>query len=404
LENQLAINGHSAVINSPLSPWPVYQPDEIAAVTKVLESGKTNYWTGNHCSEFEQKFSKLCGCDHAVAVANGTVAIELALKAIDIQIGEEVIVTARSFFASASAIVACGATPVFCDVEPESGNISANTIVPHITSKTKAIIVVHLAGWPCDMDPIIAIAEKHDIVIIEDCAQAHGASYKGKTVGSIGHIGCFSFCQDKIISTGGEGGMLVTNKENYWRKAWSYKDHGRGYDKVFHYQHPPGFRWLSEGFGTNWRLTEMQAAIGICQIDKLSEWLELRKRNADTLRQVFNNYSAFRTPVPEQEYKHSYYRLYTYINEDELKPGWSRDKIREAIRAEGLPVVDGACPEIYLENAFKDLENFRHNAPLPIAKSLGETSLMFPVHHTLSQDDLSNMCRAVQKVLDVANK
>lgn len=402
-QEELAINGGPQHCDQSFSSWPQYGEDEILAVTEVLRSGKVNYWGGSKCDKFEKNFAKLCNCKYGIAVANGTVSLELALKAINLQPKDEVIVTSRSFFASVSSIVVSGGTPVFCDVDADSGNLTADTIRENITPKTKAVIAVHLAGWPCDMDPIMQLAEEHNIIVIEDCAQAHGATYKGVPVGGIGHIGSFSFCQDKIMSTGGEGGMLVTNNEEYWSKAWSYKDHGRGYDKVYNYDHPPGFRWLAEGFGTNWRLTEMQAAIGLCQIEKLEEWLELRKRNAEILAKCFSKYSSCRTPTPDAGTNHVYYKFYTYIVPSNLKDGWDRNKVREALRAEGVPVIDGICSEMYLENAFKDYEDFRPNFYLPVARSFGEISMMFPVHHTLSIEEMNMMCEAISKVMNVAN-
>lgn len=403
-ENELAINGGQKACDISFSPWPVYEDDEILAVTQVLQSGKVNYWGGSKCGAFEEAFAALCGCEYAVAVANGTLALELALKAIFIEPGDEVIVTSRSFFASASAIVATGGTPVFCDVDGDSGNLTANTIEARITDKTKAVIAVHLAGWPCDMDPIMALAEKFNLVIIEDCAQAHGAKYKDRPVGGIGHVGCFSFCQDKIMSTGGEGGMLVTNDKSIWNKAWSYKDHGRGYDKVFNYDHPPGFRWLCEGYGTNWRLTEMQAAIGLVQLDKLAGWVELRRRNAALLKACFDETGGLRTPVAPSDYYDASYKLYTFVEQANLQEGWDRSAVREALRAEGLPVIDGACSEIYLENAFNGPDSFRPTSPLPVAHELGEASLMFNVHHTLKAEEIETMCNAVRKVMTVASK
>ncbi|MFC7049271.1 DegT/DnrJ/EryC1/StrS family aminotransferase [Emcibacter nanhaiensis] len=401
-DNLLAINGGPKACPAPFSPWPLYEEDEIAAVVEVLRSGKVNYWGGTKCTALEEAFASLCNCKFGVAVANGTLALELALKAIDIQSGDEVIVPSRSFFASASAIVAAGGVPVFCDVDIDSGNLTVETIEAKLTDRTKAVIAVHLAGWPCDMDPILELANQKNLLVIEDCAQAHGALYKDRPVGGIGHIGCFSFCQDKIISTGGEGGMLVTNDKNVWNKAWSYKDHGRGYDKVFNYDHPPGFRWLCEGFGTNWRLTEMQAAIGLIQLRKLEEWVNLRRRNAAMLKECFDKFPSLKTPTPSADYFHASYKLYTYVDETHLARNWNRSEVREALRAEGLPVTDGACSEIYLENAFNGPENFRPPERLPVARRLGETALMFNVHHTLTHDEIENMCNAVRKVMEIA--
>ena len=251
------------MLNHPtFAPWPSFSGEEADAVKNVLLSNKVNYWTGDESRKFEHEFAKWCGVSHAVALANGTLALDAALKALGIGPGDEVVVTPRTFIASISCVVNAGAKPVFADVDADSGNITAESIAKVLTSKTKAIICVHLAGWPCDMDPIMAVAERHHLKVIEDCAQAHGAVYKGRSVGSIGHIGAWSFCQDKIMTTGGEGGMVTTNDEILWRKMWAYKDHGKSYEAVYEREHPPGFRWVHESFGTNWRMLEVQAAIG----------------------------------------------------------------------------------------------------------------------------------------------
>ncbi len=229
------------MLNTAFEPWPSFTQQEADAVSQVLLSNKVNYWTGQECREFEKEFAQFAQTQYAVALANGTVALDVALKALNIGAGDDVIVTSRTFLASASSIVTAGANPIFADVELDSQNISARTIEAVLTPNTKAIICVHLAGWMCDMDPIMQLAKEKGLYVIEDCAQAHGAMYKGKAAGSIGHIGAWSFCQDKIMTTGGEGGMVTTNDENLWKKMWSYKDHGKNYDSIYHKQHPPGF-------------------------------------------------------------------------------------------------------------------------------------------------------------------
>ena len=329
-------------------------------------------------------------------MTNGTVALELALYALGIGPGDEVITTSRTFIASASCIVMRGATPVLADVDPVSQNVTSETIRPCITSRTKAIIAVYLAGWPCDMDPIMELARQHGLKVIEDCAQAHGATYKGRPVGSLGDVAAFSFCQDKIMTTGGEGGMLTTNDETVWRKAWEYKDHGKSYDAVYNRQHPPGFRWLHESFGTNWRLTEMQSAIGRLQLRKLPEWLRNRQRYAAILTEVFLTIPALRVTVPPVDIGHAYYKYYVFVRPEVLASGWDRDRVMNAIVAEGIPCFSGSCSEIYLEKAF---DGIRPAERLPVAKDLGETSLMFLVHPTLSEQDLLDTCRAVGKVI-----
>ncbi|MRR54719.1 MAG: DegT/DnrJ/EryC1/StrS aminotransferase family protein [Deltaproteobacteria bacterium] len=399
----LAIDGGNQVRTEEFPPWPYFAPDEIAAVTAVLASGRVNYWTGEEGRKFEEEFAEYTGCRHAIALANGTVALELALYALGIGPGDEVIVTCRTFIASASCIVMRGATPVMADVDPVSQNITAETVSAVLTSRTRAIIAVHLAGWPCDMDPILDLARKHGLKVIEDCAQAHGATYKGLQVGSLGDMAAFSFCQDKIITTGGEGGMLTTNDRVLWEKAWSFKDHGKSWDAVYNHQHPRGFRWLHASFGTNLRLTEMQSAIGRLQLGKLPEWRDIRQRNASVLKNCFTSIPALRVTIPPDEYGHAYYKYYVFVRPEQLKPGWDRDRIMAAIGEEGIPCFSGSCSEIYLEKAF-EYEFVIPDSRLRYAKELGETSLMFLVHPTLRPMDMEDICRAVEKVFCRAAK
>jgi len=382
--------------------WPYYAPDEILAVTNVLHSGKVNYWTGNEARLFEQEYASYVGTQYAIAMMNGTVALEAILYALDIGPGDEVIVTSRTFIASASAIVMRGAIPVMADVDADSQNITADTIKVAISSKTKAIIAVHLAGWPCDMDPIIELAKQHNLKLIEDCAQAHGAIYKGKQVGSLGHAAAFSFCQDKIITTGGEGGMVTTNDRQLWQKMWEFKDHGKSYAAVYQREHPPGFRWLHESFGTNWRITEMQAAIGRIQLQKLSTWLETRRRNAAILTRALTKFPSIRLPLPNDDVLHAYYKYYLFVKPEYLRSEWSRDKIMQAINDSGVACFSGSCSEIYLEQAFIKT-NLQPQKRLPVAKELGETSLMLLVHPTLGEEDMLNSAKIVEKVFQSAS-
>jgi dTDP-4-amino-4,6-dideoxygalactose transaminase len=396
----LALNGGQPVRKSSFAPWPHFAPDEIEAATRVLQSGKVNYWTGDEGRQFEKEFAAQAGCKYGVALANGTLALELALYALGIGPGDEVIVPSRTFIATASCVVMRGATPVVADVDAYSQNLTAETIRPLITPRTKAIIPVHLAGWPCDMDPILELAREHGLRVIEDCAQAHGAKYKGRPVGCFSDVAAFSFCQDKIMTTGGEGGMLTTNDEQIWNLAWSFKDHGKSYDAVYHRQHPPGFRWLHESFGTNWRLTEFQSAIGRVLLRKLPELVQTRRSHASILTQEFEQYSALRVTVPPDHIIHSYYKYYVFVRPEELREGWTRDRILAAITAEGIPCYSGSCSEIYLEKAFPT--EFRPSERWALAKELGETSLMFLVHSTLSESEMRDTCRAVAKVMHAA--
>ena len=310
------------MLNTAFEPWPSFTPAEADAVSKVLLSNKVNYWTGQECREFEKEFAQFAQTQYAVAVANGTVALDLALKALGVGAGDDVIVTSRTFLASARSIVTAGANPVLADVELESQNISRRTIEAVLTTNTKAIICVHLAGWMCDMDPIMQLAEEKGIWVIEDCAQAHGAFYKGQSAGSIGHIGAWSFCQDKIMTTGGEGGMVTTNDENLWKKMWSYKDHGKNFDSIYNKQHPPGFRWLHDSFGTNWRMMEMQAVIGRLQLQKMPEWTQVRNAHMRRVLASFENNPYFTVSMPPANYVHAAYKAYVQVNTAQLPEGW----------------------------------------------------------------------------------
>ena len=399
---RLANDRGDAVRRRQFAPWPVLDEEMVEVVSSVLRSGKVNYWTGQEGRQFETEFANFVGVDHAVAVANGTVALELALHALGVGTGDDVVLTSRTFVASASSVVVRGARPVFADVDPVSQNVTAKAIEAALTPKTKAIIAVHLAGWPCDMAPIMALAEDRGLKVVEDCAQAHGATYKGRVVGSLGDAAAFSFCQDKIMTTGGEGGMVVTNNADVWRRAWSYKDHGKDWDTVYNNEHPPGFRWLHESFGTNWRLTEMQSAIGRVMLQRLPDWISTRREHARRLNQGLSRISAFRVTVPPDNIQHAYYKYYVFVRPERLTDGWNRDRIMEAVAAEGIPCYSGSCSEIYLESAFPS--EWRPARRLPVAKELGETSLMFLVHPTLSRENMEDTWKTVENVMSVAAK
>ncbi|WP_027370860.1 DegT/DnrJ/EryC1/StrS family aminotransferase [Desulfovermiculus halophilus] len=448
------------MLHSPFSPWPVFAADEQEAAMRPLLSGRVNYWTGQEGRAFEKEYAAYTGRRHGIALANGTLALELALAAAGIGPGHEVITTCRTFIASASAVAVRGATPVVCDVDPVSQNMTAETIRAVCTDRTKAVICVHLAGWPCDMDSIMELAEEKGLWVIEDCAQAHGARYKGRPVGSLGHMGAFSFCQDKIMTTGGEGGMLVLDDEDLWKRAWAYKDHGKSWDAVYEREHPPGFRWLHESFGTNWRMTEMQAAIGRVQLGKLDNWVARRRELAQRLTVAFRNLPGLRVTEPEDEIFHAYYKYYVFVRPEELRDGWDRDRIMNEISARDVPCMSGICPEIYLEKAFffgdrrsevggrktevggrrsdvgsrrsegqrdggtkrwrdgeterlegrsdvigvsdKENEATGELKRLPVARELGETSLMFLVHPTLTDEEIDKTCTVVAEVMDAA--
>lgn len=381
-----------------LSPWPVYGEDEVRAVADILRSGMVNYWTGTEGRAFEAEFAAWCETAHAVALHNGTVALEVALHALGVGPGDEVVVTPRSFIASASTVVNVGAWPVFADIDPVSQNLSAGTIEPVLTARTKAVIAVHLAGLPCDMDPIMALAAERGLKVIEDCAQAHGATYKGRMVGSIGHIGAWSFCQDKIMSTGGEGGMVTTNDRDLWSFMWSYKDHGKSWEAANRADHPPGFRWLHDSIGTNFRMLEMQATVGRIQLKRLPAWTARRAQIAGTLADTLAPFpAAAATPVPDGV-RHAFYRFSFQVDPDKLAAGWTRDRIIADLVGQGIPATVGSCPELYRERAFR-APGLQPPRRLPNAVRVGARSIALPCHPTLTEADVAYMARTLRDTL-----
>jgi len=389
------------MLGTSFSPWPSFTEEEANAVRAVILSNRVNYWTGQECRNFEKEFAQWADSEFAIALSNGTVALDLALKALGIGTDDEVVVTSRTFLASASSIVTAGATPIFADVDADSQNITAETIRAVLTPRTRAVICVHLAGWPCDMDSIMALASEYDLKVIEDCAQAHGATYKGRSVGSIGHVGAWSFCQDKIMTTGGEGGMVTTNDRALWKQMWSYKDHGKSWEAVYEREHAPGFRWLHDSFGTNWRMMETQGAIGRIQLRRMSDWQAARSDNAEKIWSVARRLPGLRVPLIPEAVTHAAYKCYVFVEPDQLKAGWSRDRILGEISAQGVPCFSGSCSEVYLEKAF-DNTNWRPAKPLVVAKALGENSLMFLVHPTLSESEIQKTCQVLTDVMNQA--
>ncbi len=399
------------MLDGKVSPWPCFTNEEAEAVAGVLKSNRVNYWTGGEGRAFESEFAGWTGSRHAIALTNGTVALDLALHGLGVGPGDEVIVTPRTFIASVSSVVNAGAVPVFADVDPDSGNLSATTIAPMISTRTRAIIPVHLAGWPCDMDNIVELAKSvggtahgsRGLAVIEDCAQAHGARIGDRAVGSIGDVGAWSFCQDKIMTTGGEGGMVTTNDAALWSRMWSFKDHGKSFDAVYHREHAPGFRWLHESIGTNWRMLEMQAAIGRIQLARMAAWTERRTQIARAFAEMLRRFpDLVRVPLPKAGVTHAFYRLYAYVNADALAPGWSRDRIVAACTERGVPLFQGSCSEVYREKAF-DRTGWRPAQPLAVAAALGETSLMFLTHPTLTDAEVARCCDVYEDVLSQAH-
>ena len=383
-------------------PWPNFSETEGELVKEVLLSNKVNYWTGKEARYFEKEYAEYFGSKHSIALANGTLAIDLALLALGVGAGDEVIVTPRSFIASASSVVNNGAVPVFADVDNGSQNLTAETIAPVVTTRTKAIICVHLAGWPCEMDDILELASAHNLAIIEDCAQAHGASYRGKSVGTIGQAGAWSFCQDKIMTTGGEGGMITLDDEKLHEIMWSYKDHGKSLEKVNTPNASTGFRYIHDSIGTNWRLTEMQAALGRYQLAQLCGWVDQRRKNARALIEGLAETTGVRLTVPPDHVSHAYYKFYFFVEPTALKSGWDRDRIVAEIHQRGVPCFTGSCPEIYKEQAFT--ERYGIHPTLPVAASLGGSSVMLNVHPGITEEHCEQTADTIREVFALATR
>ncbi|ULJ75094.1 DegT/DnrJ/EryC1/StrS family aminotransferase [Rhizobium gallicum] len=379
-----------------MAHWPVFDEEQVQAVVSMLRTGQVNAWTGPYVRQFEEAYAAFIGVQHAIAVTNGTAALELALFALGLSPGDEVIVTPRSFVASAACVPFCGGVPVFADVDQDSQNITTATIAEKVSSRTKGIIVVHLAGWPCDMPDIMAFARENALWVIEDCAQAHGAEIDGRPVGSFGDIAAFSFCQDKIITTGGEGGLVAMNDPALWKRAWSRKDHGKSYDAVFREARGSGFRWVHESVGTNLRMMSYQAVLGLCQLARLQEWRAVRERNARLLIAATADLDSLRTPVPRDGISHAYYRFYTFVRPDRLKAGHDRDQILTALNAAGVSCFAGSCSEVYLEKAFASLQSMDR---LPVARKLGETSLAFLVDPSVTEEVILQNARLLREAV-----
>jgi len=391
------------MLNGPFSPWPDFDAAEKQAVLEVLDSNKVNYWTGQKGREFEKQFAAYFESEYAIAVANGTVALDLAWQALDLPKGSEVIVTSRTFIASISSIVLAGLTPVFADIDRDTQNITSETIKPHLGGKTAAILCVHLAGWPCEMDDILALAKEHGLRVVEDCAQSHGAKYKGKSVGGLGDISAWSFCQDKIMTTAGEGGMVTTNNRDLWEKVWSFKDHGKSWNAIYEKEHPPGFRWLHESFGTNWRMLEIQAVVGLKQLEKMPDWTEKRREYSQQIFATAKGFNSLRVPKVPDYIEHAFYKCYVFVEPNELNTGWDRDRIIAEINSLDVPCFSGSCSEVYKEKAFEGT-SYRPKNILTNAIELGATSLMFLVHPTLKQAEIDKCCVALSQVMQSATK
>lgn len=383
--------------------WPLFSNQEIKKVSQILRSGKVNYWTGTEGKLFEKEFSSFFKIKYSVAVANASLALECALKSIGIKKNDDVIVTSKSYISSASCVVNIGANPIFSDVDLNSQNITVDSIKKIITKNTKAIICVHLGGFPCDMIKIKKFAKTRKIKIIEDCSQSHGASINKKFTGSFGDIAVWSFCNEKIISTG-EGGMISTNSKKIWEKIWSTKEIGKNfYLSRKKKQSNLKFRWLHNSFGTNLRMTEIQSAIGRIQLKKLKSFIKERKFNANIINKIFSKFEFIIVPQVPKNIEHAFYRYYVRIDKAKLKKGWSRDRILKKLNQMGIMSNQGSCSEIYLEKCFKN-QKIGPATRLKNAKLLGEQSVAFIVDPRLNINKIIKKQEYIQKIFSSASK
>ncbi len=377
--------------------WPHYSNRIANLVKKTILSGKVNYWTGNLCEKFENKFSKFIDVKYCCSISNASVGLEIALNALDIKKNDEVIVPSRTYITSASAILRVNAKPIFADIEKNSLNIDINSIKKNINRNTKAIICVHLAGYPCDMENILKIAKKNNLKVIEDCSQAHGAMIKNRSVGSFGDISVWSFCNDKIISTGGEGGMIACNNKTIYKKIWSIKDCGRSYDKIRKKTTKVGYRWLYDSIGTNFRMTEMQAAIGILQLKELKSYLKKRNRNANILRNALKKINFIDFQNVDKKLYHAYYRFTILVNKTKIKKGNSRDTILKQLINNKIPATVGVCPELYKEKVF---HKFRKKyTDKYYAKEVGKNIICFSVDPSISEKNMQSISNKIKRIM-----
>jgi dTDP-4-amino-4,6-dideoxygalactose transaminase len=368
--------------------WPEYSEKEIEGVSEILKTGRVNQWTGDYVREFEKKFSKYFDVNYSIAINNGTSALELCLKVLNLNDNDEVIVTPRSFVASVSCILINRLKPVFADVDLNSQNITLQNIKNVITDKTRAVICVHLNGFPCEIEEIYSYCKENNIYVIEDCAQSHGAKYNGKYLGSFGDINAWSFCQDKIMSTGGEGGMITTNNKDLFEKAWSFKDHGKDINLYYNRPITNQFSFVHNSVGSNYRMTEIQAYIGLIQLDYLETWIQHRRELSSIYNNKFKNLNNIRLQYENENTLCSYYKYYFFVKDISI-----RQYIIDEISRNNIKVYYGSCGELYKEKCINQ-NIICHNS-----KILHETSIVLLVDPSYSKIDIMNNANIIYNIL-----
>jgi perosamine synthetase len=356
---------------------PLLGKEELEAVREVFESGQLVQW--KKVRLFEEEFAKYVGVKHAVAVSNGTAALDLALKALNVMPKDKVVTSAFSFVASANCVLYQGAKPIFADIDPKTFNIDPSDVAKKITARTKAIIPVHLFGQPAEMKELEEVAEEHKIALIEDAAQAHGAEYRGRKVGSIGIMGCFSFYPTKNMTTG-EGGIITTNNKEVAEKVRLLRDHGQA-DKYHHVV-----------LGYNYRMTEVSAAVGLIQLKKLDVFNERRRENAKTLTEGIQRIKGLTPPYIAEGVKHVFNQFVVRVEKDQpLK----RDKLAEQLKSMGVGVAVHYPLPIYKQPIYVELGYEKTNCPM--AEDACKRVLSIPVHPAVSKKDIAYILSVLER-------
>ncbi|MBN1299339.1 MAG: DegT/DnrJ/EryC1/StrS family aminotransferase [Actinobacteria bacterium] len=407
MKEQLAINGGNPIRQLPYPKWPLFTQKDKDDLAAALDDGRMTSITGPKVKEFEDKYAEKFGAKYALATSNGVVALHLALAALEIGPGDEVIVPAHTFIGTAIPVVMANAIPVFVDVRLDTFNIDPLKIEAAITDRTKAIMPVHLNGLCAEMDTIAAIAKKHNLFVIEDACQAHGGKYKGKTAGTIGDIGCFSFFEDKVLTTG-EGGMLITDSPQYYELARCIRSYGEGLVTSIgerKYEHVK--------LGFNYRMGSLNAALGINQLDRLEEMVQKRNSNAKYLIEKLSGTEGVITPKEIEYCLNAYYKFVCRI--DRTKISVELDKFIEAIKAEGIPATPRYPKPLPLQKVFKDGCGYgKTDCPYgcdkygrkpaffdgswPVAEQVGRDAFVLLIHPSVEEKDLDDVANAVNKV------
>ncbi len=411
IKEKLAINGGTPVRTKPFPPFPIYGEEEISAAERVLRSGKFSRLSGVEAHSFEQEYAAWFGVKHAIGANNGTSAIHMALAALEIGPGDEVIHTSHCFIGTATPTAHNGATPVFADIDPRTFNIDPKSIEAKITPRTKAIVPVHINGCPADMDEIMDIARRHNLYVIEDAAQAHGALYKGKKVGTIGDVGCFSFWEDKLMTTAGEGGIIITDNDEIAKRAIMFQNHGEAAADSSYYV---GERlYHHEILGWNYRMNELQGAVGREQLKKLDASIEGRRRNAHMLTELFNEVEGILPPYEPEYVKHVFYKYIIRLDRKVLDID-AKDFVA-ALQAEGIPCSRRYPTPLHKQPVFEKkrglgkgqfpfTDEVSYGSGLPNCEELPHDLVRLLMNPNMAEEEVTDTVKAVKKVVEAYRK